>query len=252
MGTFRTENIVGKIVGQNKHTKTHVYTEGGGGSITTGRNILGDPVLRGKIEAPQVRSYNTTKHDIFLLLENGSELSVSFPFDNLVLRDGHVITLIAAFRATADKGYYIKMLNHNTGMTYDVAGIETLLALLNEEVESRGIEYKAPSSFGCLAIFGIVVGSCMILQFFLGALAIMLKGVNNYVGNNTLKEITTLVILVFFVVGIVAALAFAIRAYRKRRLNNRETIASNEVREKLISELRADLHAEINDAVNRA
>lgn len=114
MDNFFYEYVSGTVVSSQKHTQTHVYSEGGGGSITAGRNIVGDPVLRGKIESQNIKSYNTTNHEIFLKLEDGRELSVAFPRDDIALREGHLITLLAMFRTGETDGYYARLFNHNT------------------------------------------------------------------------------------------------------------------------------------------
>lgn len=113
MDNFTYQYVSGTVVSSQKHTQTHVYSEGGG-RITTGRNIVGDPVLRGKIEAPKIKSYNTTNHEIFLRLENGQELSVSLPYDDIALREGHLITFLIIFRVGVTDGYYTRLFNHNT------------------------------------------------------------------------------------------------------------------------------------------
>ncbi|WP_139926352.1 hypothetical protein [Hymenobacter sp. DG01] len=117
MENFTYEYVSGTVVSSQKHTQTHMYTEGGGGQITTGRNLVGDPVLRGKIEAPVIKSYNTTTHEIFLQLENGPEMSIKFLQDDIAVREGHKITLIAVFRAGESTGYYACLFNHNTRST---------------------------------------------------------------------------------------------------------------------------------------
>jgi hypothetical protein len=113
MDNFTYQYISGTVLSSQKHSQSHVYSEGGG-RITTGRNIVGDPVLRGKIEAPNIKSYNTTNHEIFLQLEDGQEISVSFPFDDIALREGHFITFLIIFRVGVTDGYYTRLFNHNT------------------------------------------------------------------------------------------------------------------------------------------
>jgi hypothetical protein len=114
MDNFTYQYVSGTVVSSQKHTQTHVYSEGGGGRITTGRNIVGDPVLRGKLEAPDIKSYNTTNHEIFLQLENAQELNVVLPYDNIALREGHFITFLIIFRVGDPDGYYTRLFNHNT------------------------------------------------------------------------------------------------------------------------------------------
>lgn len=114
MNNYTVEYISGIVVSSQKHSQTHVYSEGGGGGITTGRNIVGDPVLRGKIEAPAVKSYVTTKHEIFLQLKDGREEQLVFPLDDIAVREGHYITLVVVFRTGLDGGYGTRLFNHHT------------------------------------------------------------------------------------------------------------------------------------------
>ena len=136
MNSYQIEFITGKVLGQQKHVETHVYSQGGGGHV--GPN-------GGHVKAPEVKSYNTTRHDIFLSLENGQEVSVSFPFNDIIIRDGHIITLVSAFRNAAKNGFYIRLLNHNTDIIYNVTTEAILNSLTSEEPDSK------PLKFGCLA-----------------------------------------------------------------------------------------------------
>ncbi|TPG66725.1 hypothetical protein EAH73_10095 [Hymenobacter nivis] len=94
-----------------KHTQSHIYSEGGGGYVGP---------RGGRIKAPTVKSYNTTRHDIFLRLADGREEHVHFPLDGIALRNGNAISLIAAFRGDSPNGHYVRLCNHDTGTIYNV------------------------------------------------------------------------------------------------------------------------------------
>ena len=109
MSHFIVECLPARVLASQKHTQTHVYSEGGGGRVgPTG----------GRIKAPQVKSYTTTRHDLFLRLADGREVAVSFPIDSLSVREGHALTLVSVFRAGA--GYYARLFNHDTRLLYNV------------------------------------------------------------------------------------------------------------------------------------
>lgn len=128
MSTYRTEFVVGKVLREHKHVESHIYSEGGGGYVGP---------HGGRVKAAQVKSYNTTRQDIFLLLESGQEISVSFPFNDIMLREGHIVTLISVFRDAANDGFYIRLLNHNTGLIYNVQTKEVTDNLTREEPSSQ-------------------------------------------------------------------------------------------------------------------
>jgi phosphotransferase system IIA component len=125
MNRFRVEYFSGTVVGSQKHTQTHVYSEGGGGLIGP---------IGGSIKAPQVKSYNTTRHDIFLRLQNGQEMNVFFPLDTISVREGHRITLLAVFRHGVELGCYARLFNHNTRLINNVLTNDAWLRLVNSKV----------------------------------------------------------------------------------------------------------------------
>jgi len=88
-----------------------MHSEGGGGRVgPTG----------GHIKAPQVKSYNTTRHDLFLRLTDGREVSVSFPVDYISVREGNEVTLVSVFRTDTSTGYYARLFNNDTRLLYNV------------------------------------------------------------------------------------------------------------------------------------
>lgn len=123
MSHFIVECLSGIVVASQKHTQTHLYSEGGGGRVgPTG----------GHIKAPQVKSYNTTTHDLFVRLADGRELTASFPFDDIAVRQGNAITLVAVYRADTDAGYYARLFNNDTRLMYTVLSRTAWRALVRD------------------------------------------------------------------------------------------------------------------------
>lgn len=115
MNHFKVNYISGTVVGSQKHTQSHLYSEGGGGWVgPTG----------GKVKAPEIKSYNTTKHEIFLKLPTNQELSVCLELDGVALREGHLITLLAVFQSDMDTGVYARLCNHTTGILYNILTVD--------------------------------------------------------------------------------------------------------------------------------
>jgi hypothetical protein len=156
MSNFKVEYISGIVVDSQKHTQTHVYSEGGGGRVgATG----------GTIKAPQVKSYNTTKHDIFLKLNTDQEVHVSFELDNIAVRNGHRITLLAVFHFDKDTGCYARLYNHTTEILYNVFTVDqwrSLAYMFRPEADKAASELKKlaqPQSKSLFGFFKKLTGS---------------------------------------------------------------------------------------------
>jgi len=109
MSHFIVECLSAVVLTSQKQTQTHLYSEGGGGRVgPTG----------GHIKAPQVKSYHTTKHELFVRLADGRELPLAFPFDNISVRPGNVVTLVVVYRADTQAGYYARLYNQDTQLLY--------------------------------------------------------------------------------------------------------------------------------------
>ncbi|MFD2784854.1 hypothetical protein [Hymenobacter rubripertinctus] len=121
---FRIEQFTARVISSQKHTQSHVQSSGGGGYVGK---------YGGYVKSSTVSSYNTTQHEIFLLLENGEEKCVSLPFDNIQLRDQHTITLFSAFNGNEQHGWYVGLYNHNTKDTFN---------LLNDFVYKKLIKFN--------------------------------------------------------------------------------------------------------------
>lgn len=110
MNHFIVECLPAVVLTSQKQTQTHLYSEGGGGHVgPTG----------GHIKAPQLKSYHTTKHELFVRLADGRELPVSFTFDNISVRPGNAITLVVVYRTDTNAGYYARLFNQDTQFIYN-------------------------------------------------------------------------------------------------------------------------------------
>jgi hypothetical protein len=109
MNHFIVECLSAVVLSSQKQTQTHLYSEGGGGRVgPTG----------GYIQAPQVKSYHTTKHELLVRLADGRELPIAFPFDTISVRPSNAITLVIVYRADTQAGYYARLYNQATQLLY--------------------------------------------------------------------------------------------------------------------------------------
>lgn len=110
MSHFIVECLPAVVLTSQKQTQTHLYSKGGGGRVgPTG----------GHIKAPQIKSYHTTKHELFVRLDDGRELPLSFTFDNISVRPGNTITLVVVYRTDTNVGYYARLFNQDTQLIYN-------------------------------------------------------------------------------------------------------------------------------------
>lgn len=82
-------------------------------------------MLRGKIEAPIIKTQVNKTHEIFLQLKNGQEVHLMYTHHDIVVREGHYITLIIVLREGMDGGYCTRIFNHHTRELYNVLDIVT-------------------------------------------------------------------------------------------------------------------------------
>ena len=153
MNNFRLETYTGTVLDSQKHTQSHVYSEGGGGYV--GPN-------GGRVEAATVKSYNTTRHDIFYRLPDGREEHVYFPLDSIALRNGNVITLIAAFRGDSTSGHYVRLCNHDTGTVYNVLDNATWRAMTAPDSTDLASLKKIKTGYSFLIPLAIWLALCLI------------------------------------------------------------------------------------------
>ncbi|AWM32935.1 hypothetical protein [Hymenobacter nivis] len=153
MNNFRLETYTGTVLDSQKHTQSHVYSEGGGGYV--GPN-------GGRVEAATVKSYNTTRHDIFYRLPDGREEHVYFPLDGIALRNGNVITLIAAFRGDSTSGHYVRLCNHDTGTVYNVLDDATWRAMTAPDSTDLASLKEIKTGYSFLIPLAIWLALCLI------------------------------------------------------------------------------------------
>ena len=153
MNNFRIDTYTGTVLDSQKHTQSHVYSEGGGGYV--GPN-------GGRIKAATVKSYNTTRHDIFYRLADGREEHVHFPLDSIALRNGNVITLIAAFRGGSTSGHYVRLCNHDTGTVYNVLDSATWQAMTAPDPTDLASLKKIKTGYSFLIPLAIWLVLCLI------------------------------------------------------------------------------------------
>lgn len=128
MNHFIVECLPAVVLTSQKQTQTHLYSEGGGGRVgPTG----------GHIKAPQLKSYHTTKHELFVRLADGRELPISFTFDNISVRPGNTITLVVVYRADTQVGYYARLFNQNTQLIYNTLSRPDWRALVHHHWAKR-------------------------------------------------------------------------------------------------------------------
>ena len=109
MSHFIVECLPAVVLTVQKQTQTHLYSEGGGGRVgPTG----------GHIKAPQLKSYHTTKQELFVRLADGRELPITLTFDNIAVRPGNAITLVVVHRLDTQVSYYARLFNQDTQLIY--------------------------------------------------------------------------------------------------------------------------------------
>jgi hypothetical protein len=110
MSHFIVECLPAVVLTVQKQMQTHLYSEGSGGRVGP---------TRGHIKAPQLKSYHTTKQELFVRLADGRELPVVFTFDNISVRPGNAITLVVVHRPDTQVSYYAYLFNQDTQLIYN-------------------------------------------------------------------------------------------------------------------------------------
>ncbi|MDI1299550.1 hypothetical protein [Methylotenera sp.] len=103
--TFEFWTKTGEVLSTNKVSETHVSSSGGGGHV--------DPQYGGHVAAAQVSSTVTINHEFWIKEEDGTERAVQLYDNDIPLKVGQKITLIAGKLLGAEKGYYVVLYNHN-------------------------------------------------------------------------------------------------------------------------------------------
>jgi hypothetical protein len=95
----------GTVFGSQKHSQTHVYSSGGGGTVQGGT---------GYVAAPTVSSSVTTTHEFWIRTDHGEQIPVQIPSGNMPLADGQRVSLVHAQLAGAkDARPLIQIVNHS-------------------------------------------------------------------------------------------------------------------------------------------
>ncbi len=97
--------IKGEVIGLQKHSKTNVYSTGGGGFV--GQN-------GGYVASPQIRSNSTQINEFFIKSDGGKETHVKLTNIDVPMRDGHNVTMVMAKNKKVKRGYWIAAFNHDT------------------------------------------------------------------------------------------------------------------------------------------
>lgn len=123
-------SVTGEILSQNKFSKTNVYSRGdgpfGGGPHNT------------------IESSVTTRHDVWIKKQDGSEEVLKFDNEEIHLREGQKITLVYAGYKVGDGCRYL-LVNHNSKERWVLNNAEDLGRYL-------GI-VKIPFYFGFVFLF---------------------------------------------------------------------------------------------------
>ena len=114
-------SVTGEVLSQNKFSETDVYSRSRG-------------TLQGGGE--YVTSKVTTKHDVWIKKEDGSEENLNLDNKEISLREGQKVTLVYA-GYKKDKGYPCLLINHNSkvyGILNDGESLDEYL-----HIESRSL-----------------------------------------------------------------------------------------------------------------
>jgi len=101
--------IKGEVKGFQKHSKTSVYSIGGGGFV--GQN-------GGYVSAPEIRSNSTEITEFFVRTSDGKETHVKLTGLEVAMRDGHMVTMVMAKNKNVKRGYWAVAINHDTEKKY--------------------------------------------------------------------------------------------------------------------------------------
>ena len=183
--------VMGEVLEIQSHSETHVEGSGGGGSISTSRNIG----VSGSISPIDISStvVNTTK--IWVKTSNLAEDEWIFPFDvtKLSVRIGHKIGRYAVFDAKTHHGSVRKFINFTTGKTLDISPTNytmSTLELFNEDESARNYTIVG-SLLGLL--LGFVIGNAVspglgIVVFVCGVVGGMIKSKDIKVNNENFNK----------------------------------------------------------------
>jgi hypothetical protein len=134
--------IKGEVIGLQKHSKTKVYSTGGGGFVSQNG---------GYVASPQIRSNSTQINEFFVKTHEGKETHVKLTNIDVAMRDGHTITMIMAKNKNVKHGYWIAAVNHDTEKIHYLYSENNLLDM---GVTKGSLKITSPSS---LLMIGAIV-----------------------------------------------------------------------------------------------
>ncbi|WP_136799653.1 hypothetical protein [Desulfosediminicola ganghwensis] len=118
---FKFWKHTGAVLGdQKKYSKTYVSSSGGEGYV--GPN-------GGVVEAAQVSSSVSTKHEFWIRKEDGTEKSIQLSDCDIPLREGHKITVVAMGPINDKSGYFTLLINHSANTHHTINSADNLNGL---------------------------------------------------------------------------------------------------------------------------
>lgn len=96
------------LPGQQKISKTHVSSSGGGGYVSGGS---------GFVDAPKITSTTTTEQEFWLQAESGHQVPVRILGDQMAVNVDQEISLLHAQHPTKGKEWLVGIVNHSASKT---------------------------------------------------------------------------------------------------------------------------------------
>ena len=137
--------VTGTVLNNDKYSKTHVSSSGGGGYVSQ---------YGGHVSAPQVTSSTTTHQEIWIKSESGAEESLQLVGFDIPLRPGHKITLISAGNKDSDRCWNTILVNQITKKHWllkNAADLNGLLEIEQPSIKSVSITISISWLIGWLA-----------------------------------------------------------------------------------------------------
>src|SRR5437867_1755183 len=103
-------SITGKVASSSKRSDTYVSSSRG-------------PSYGGGAGALRINSSTVVQQEFFLLADDGKEVAVQLTGHDIPVRDGNNITMIGG-EVSGKGGYWVRMINHDTGRSWDLANSE--------------------------------------------------------------------------------------------------------------------------------
>lgn len=138
----------GEVITDRKWSETHVHSSGGGGYLGS---------HGGYIRPPSISSTVVTRSQFWLRDNAGREISVSGSDLDFEVRPGHRVTAVCGYTEASERGTYVFLLNHDTGLHVRLrSGIVSLIRALPKE--RKGC-LMAVAALGAILLISAVFGS---------------------------------------------------------------------------------------------